>query len=61
LKKWEPSIYFKAFRLLARVQIIAGIIIFLYNFFIHSNLGVIILTYGEWLVGRVRSWTYSHT
>lgn len=53
MKQWEPSIYFKAFRLLARVQIIAGIIIFFYNSFIHSDLGVVILACAGWLVGLI--------
>ncbi len=53
MKQWKPSVYFKAFRLLARVQIIAGIIIFFYNFFIHGNLGVIILACAGWLVGLI--------
>jgi protein-S-isoprenylcysteine O-methyltransferase Ste14 len=53
LKQWEPSIYFKAFRFLVRVQIIVGLVIFFGNLFIHSNLGVTILTCAGWLVGLI--------
>ena len=53
MKEWEPSAFFKVGRLLTRVQIIAGLIIFFYNFFVRDYLGVAILVYVGWLAGLV--------
>ena len=54
MKQGEPSALFRAGRLLTRTQIILGVIIFLYNFFLRNYLGVGILVYigwPLWLVG----------
>ncbi len=53
MKQWEPSTYFKAFRLLARVQIIAGVIVFLYSLLVHGNLGIVTLAVVGWVVGLI--------
>lgn len=52
MKQWEPSVYFKAFRLLTRVQIVLGFVIFLYNF-LSNHLGLEILVYFGWVVGAI--------
>lgn len=47
--QWEPSACFKTFRLLVRVHVIAGLIVFFYNFFILRSLSAITLTGCGWL------------
>jgi len=51
MKQWKPSPFFRACRLVLRVQIILGLIIFCYNYFFQDNLGVMVLVYVGWLVG----------
>lgn len=51
MKQWEPSLFFRICRLLLRVQITLGLIIFCYNYFFHSYLGIGVLLYVGWLVG----------
>jgi len=50
MKKWEPSLFFRACRLLLRAQIILDLIIFCYNYFFRA-LWVMVLVYFGWLVG----------
>ena len=51
MKQWGPSLFFRACRLLLRMQIILGLIIFCYNCFFQGYLGVMVLVYFGWLVG----------
>jgi protein-S-isoprenylcysteine O-methyltransferase Ste14 len=51
MKQWEPSLFFRVCRLLLRVQILLGLIIFCYNYFFQSYLGVGILLYVGWMIG----------
>jgi len=51
LKQWEPSLFFRVCRLLLRVQIMLGLIIFCYNYFFHIYLGIGVLVYVGWLTG----------
>jgi protein-S-isoprenylcysteine O-methyltransferase Ste14 len=51
IKQWEPSLFFRMCRLLLRVQILLGLIIFCYNYFFQSYLGVRVLLYVGWLIG----------
>jgi len=53
MKKWEPSVFFKVGRLVAQVEIILGPIIFFYNYFVSSYLGLEILLYVGWIVFAV--------
>lgn len=51
MKQWEPSLFFRVGRLITRVQIILGLIIFCYNYFFHNYLGVMVLLCVGWLIG----------
>ena len=51
MKQWEPSSFFRVCRLFLRIQIVLGLIIFYYNYFVHNYLGVEILLFAGWLIG----------
>ncbi len=51
MKQWEPSLFFRACRLLLRIQIILGLIIFCYNYFFQGYLGLMVFVYFGWFVG----------
>ena len=51
MKQWEPSLFFKVCRLFLRVQIVLGLIIFCYNYFVQAYLGVQLLLFVGWLIG----------
>ena len=51
MKQWEPSLFFRACRILLRVQIILGTTIFCYNYIFQGYLGIMVLVYFGWLVG----------
>lgn len=51
MKQWEPSLFFRVCRLLMRIQIILGLIIFCYNYFFQGYFGAIVLVYLGWVVG----------
>ena len=51
MKQWEQSLFFRVGRLLLRVQILLGLIIFCYNYFFQSYLGVGVLLHVGWLIG----------
>lgn len=50
-RQWEPSLFFRGCRLLLRVQILLGLVIFCYNHFYLNYVGMEILLWVGWVVG----------
>ncbi len=53
MTQWEPSTCFRTFRLLVRLHIVGGLVLFFYRFFIQSSLGATILTCTGWLIALI--------